>query len=270
MTGKIHVNKVVGNFHLSPGRSFSKNNVHTHDIVPYLKGTGEEHHDFGHVIHTFEFGAEEEFEVPASSKKGSSPIMGQEAKKRLGIKNPLNGLTAKTSQAEYMFQYFTKVVATEYRPLSGDRISTFQYSATSYERDLRGPMVTSGKAGEVEKASGGSTHAPHQVQHGFMGIPGVFFNYEISPLRTIHTEYRQSFARFLSQLCSIVGGVLTMAGLLDAAVWNWRLRRSAVGSGGHGLGSGSIGGGGGGNAWAGYAGGGKEGLGMAGRGGKLI
>lgn len=31
-----------------------------------------------------------------------------------------------------------------------------------------------------------------------MGTPGVFFNYEISPMKVYHTETRQSFAHFLT------------------------------------------------------------------------
>jgi len=44
VAGKLHVNKVVGNFHLSPGRAFQKNSMHVHDLVPYLSGTGADHH----------------------------------------------------------------------------------------------------------------------------------------------------------------------------------------------------------------------------------
>lgn len=272
VSGKVHVNKVVGNFHLSPGRSFSRNNIHTHDIVPYLKGSGEEHHDFGHIIHSFSFGAEDEFSAKPSTH------LGKTAKQRLDIVDPLKGIRADTTRSEYMFQYFTKVVSTEYRALSGDTLRTFQYSASSYERDLAPQSIPSaGKTGTRGGDTSG-THSPHQVQHGFMGIPGVFFNYEISPLRTIHTEYRMPFSRFLSSLCSIVGGVLTLAGLLDAAIWNYRIRLSARQGGGGGGGgassSGLMGAGAGGHSGYGggsYGGGyGKEGYGMAGRSGKLV
>jgi hypothetical protein len=44
VAGKVHVNKVIGNFHISPGKAFQKNSVHVHDLVPYLAGTGAEHH----------------------------------------------------------------------------------------------------------------------------------------------------------------------------------------------------------------------------------
>lgn len=261
VTGKIHVNKVVGNFHLSPGRSFSRNNVHTHDIVPYLKGTGQEHHDFGHIIHSFSFGAEDEFTGTPSTH------LGKTAKQRLSISDPLTGLKADTTRSEYMFQYFTKAVATEYHTLSGETLTTFQYSASSYERDLAPKPIPSAKTATGVDMAG--THSPHQVQHGFMGIPGVFFNLEPSPLRVVHREYRMPFSRFLSSLCSIVGGVLTLAGLLDAAIWHYRIRMSAN-QGGHG-GAGSSGGMmGSSSGLNGYGGYGKEGYGMAGRSGKLV
>lgn len=306
ITGKVHVNKVVGNFHLSPGRSFSRNNVHTHDILPYLKGTGEEHHDFSHTIHEFSFGAEDEYSL--LSQSDSAKPMGKSVKQKLDIIDPLRGLKAQTKQSEYMYQYFTKVVATEYRTLAGSRSSTFQYSATTYERDLSPAALFGlpGSGGEKNKVHGdsGSTHQPHQVQHGYAGIPGVFFvsdsrgphsmgslrivvltssphalfavqNYEIAPLRTVHTEYRMPFTRFLSSLCSIVGGVLTVAGLLDAAVWQWRIRQSAAG-GAAGAdmkrqsGLGTINGGYPGSPAASYGAYGRESYGMAGRSGKLI
>lgn len=44
VAGKVHVNKVIGNFHISPGRAFQRNSVHVHDLVPYLAGSGSEHH----------------------------------------------------------------------------------------------------------------------------------------------------------------------------------------------------------------------------------
>lgn len=36
------------------------------------------------------------------------------------------------------------------------------------------------------------------TSHGVMGSTGVFFNYEISPMKVVHTETRQSFAHFLT------------------------------------------------------------------------
>jgi len=38
----------------------------------------------------------------------------------------------------------------------------------------------------------------------------------------MHRETRQAFAHFLTSTCAIVGGVLTVAGLIDSMVYNTR------------------------------------------------
>jgi endoplasmic reticulum-Golgi intermediate compartment protein 3 len=40
----------------------------------------------------------------------------------------------------------------------------------------------------------------------------------------IHREERQSFAHFLTSTCAIVGGILTMASLIDSFVYAGRNR----------------------------------------------
>lgn len=175
VSGQIHINKVIGNFHLSPGRSFSRNNVHTHDVVHYLKDSQDQQHDFGHIIHAFSFGAEDEFDDHGAVGKhrlfGSMAESGP-LKTKLDIKEPLANYRGRKQSASTMYQYFTKVVATEYRPLKGKPMSTFQYSATDYVRDLSpASNFIQGKA----TGDTAATHSPQQVQHGFQGLPGVFF-----------------------------------------------------------------------------------------------
>jgi hypothetical protein len=48
------VNKVIGNIHLSPGRSFQSNHRNLYELVPYLRNDGNKH-DFSHIIHHFAF-----------------------------------------------------------------------------------------------------------------------------------------------------------------------------------------------------------------------
>ncbi|GAA5895627.1 hypothetical protein JCM8208_005284 [Rhodotorula glutinis] len=194
IAGKVRVNRVIGNFHLSPGRSFQSNQMHVHDLVPYLQA--DHKHDFGHELHSFSFGSEYEADFAGAG----------ETKRRLGIKDPLEGLKAHTEESNYMFQYFLKVVSTKFEFLDGRALRTHQYSVTQYERDL-----SSKKANEK---TGG-----HQTMHGYAGVPGLFFNYEISPLQVIHRETRQSLAHFLTSTCAIIGGILTMASLVDAFVY---------------------------------------------------
>jgi hypothetical protein len=82
-----------------------------------------------------------------------------------------------------------------------------------------------------------------------MAVPGVFFNYEISPMKITHTETRQSFAHFLTsyvpmgsgpvtfqidlrlidRTCAIIGGVLTIAGLVDSFIFNGAKRLKGEG-----------------------------------------
>ena len=84
-----------------------------------------------------------------------------------------------------MFQYFLKVVSTQFRSLDGQIVNTNQYSATHFERDLSKGYQENNPAGL-------------HVAHTMTGVPGVFFNYEISPILVVHTETRQSFAHFIT------------------------------------------------------------------------
>ncbi|KNZ47073.1 uncharacterized protein VP01_66g5 [Puccinia sorghi] len=210
VNGVLKVNKVIGNLHLSPGRSFQTHQVHVHDLVPYLQDSNL--HDFGHVIHNFAF-------MDANQPKETAHTM--RLKRKLGIVNPLDGVKAHTEASNYMFQYFLKVVGTQFQLLDGQVAKTHQYSVTQYERDLE----------DSEKSD--ADELGHLTTHGRSGVPGVFFNYEISPMQVVHQEYRQSFAHFATSTCAIVGGVLTIAGLLDSFVYGAQNRMKG-GSTNHG------------------------------------
>jgi hypothetical protein len=45
-------------------------------------------------------------------------------------------------------------------------------------------------------------------------------------LKTVRIQSRKSLAHFLTSTCAIVGGVLTVAGIVDAAVYQSRIRMS--------------------------------------------
>ncbi|KAG2364427.1 ER-derived vesicles protein ERV46 [Suillus spraguei] len=199
VSGYIRVNKVVGSIHISPGRSYRTGSRTFDDLVPYLRDDGNPH-DFSHQIHEFFFMADDEYH-PGKAK------LGKDMKLRMGIAdNPLDGVQAKTTKAAYMYQYFLKVVSTQFRTLDGKTINAHQYSSTQFERDLTKPD-------EGENKQGVST------QHGAPGSPGAYFTFEISPILVVHSETRQSFAHFLTSTCAIVGGVLTVAALLDSILF---------------------------------------------------
>eukprot|EP00042_Codosiga_hollandica_P025895 m.118835 g.118835 ORF g.118835 m.118835 type:complete len:110 (-) comp52024_c0_seq1:137-466(-) len=100
-----------------------------------------------------------------------------------------------------MFQYFIKVVPTRYVKANGNEVSTNQFSVTLHQK-------------KINHAAGDS------------GLPGVFFMFEPSPILVQLTETRRSFMHFLTEVCAIVGGVFTVAGMIDAFVYH-TLRRWA-------------------------------------------
>ena len=51
-------------------------------------------------------------------------------------------------------------------------------------------------------------------------MAGVFFNFEISPMRVIYRQTSLTVLQFLTSVCAIVGGVFTVAGLVDGFIYN--------------------------------------------------
>ncbi|CAG8737989.1 11167_t:CDS:2, partial [Racocetra persica] len=176
VAGSVKVNKVAGNFHLAPGKSFQQNHIHVHDLQPFL--SDGVHHDFTHEIHHLSFGPKVD-----------------------GVVNPLDGVSGTVTTGHYMFQYFLKVVSTHFYFLDNTAIYTNQYSVTQFERDLTGRD---------------HTHSHNHIG----GLPGVFFNYEISPMLIINREESKSFTHFLTGVCAIIGGIFTVAGILDGFIYN--------------------------------------------------
>ena len=65
--------------------------------MPYLKDSN--HHDFGHIIHKFRFGADlEEAEEAALLPREMA------TRAKLGIRDPLQSVAAHTEASDYMFQ----------------------------------------------------------------------------------------------------------------------------------------------------------------------
>jgi hypothetical protein len=178
--GGIRVNKVVGNFHIAPGRSFSNGNMHVHDLNNFFDTPVPGGHPFSHTIHSLRFG----------------PTLPDDAFAKMGAKelpwtnhhlNPLDNTEKIAPEPSYNFMYFVKVVSTSYLPLGWEKttygshpgneevgiggyghrtdgsVETHQYSVTSHSRSL----------------SGGSDAAEGHKErlHAQGGIPGVFFSY---------------------------------------------------------------------------------------------
>lgn len=218
--GGFRVNKVVGNFHIAPGRSFSNGMMHVHDLKNYIESPAS--HTFSHKIHHLRFGPQ----LPSSM---SAKELSQWTNHHL---NPLDDTRQDTDDPAFNYMYFVKVVSTSYLPLGWERkkplstpppndelvplglhghgedgsVETHQYSVTSHKRSLAG---------------GSDSDEGHKERlHAQGGIPGVFISYDISPMKVINRETRpKTLAGFLTGVCAVIGGTLTVAAAVDRGVY---------------------------------------------------
>ncbi|XP_018330661.1 endoplasmic reticulum-Golgi intermediate compartment protein 3 [Agrilus planipennis] len=167
--GTLVVNRVAGRFHIAPGSSFSINHIHVHNIQPLASSS----FNASHKINSLTFGTN---------------IDGQ-------AHDPLKNTFAIAKEGATMFQYYIKIVPTQYVKKDGSIIWSNQYSVTKHHKVI-------------------------SVMSGESGMPGAFFEYELSPLMVKYTENERSFGHFMTNLCAIIGGVYTVAGLIDSLFYN--------------------------------------------------
>ncbi|KAE8682200.1 Endoplasmic reticulum-Golgi intermediate compartment protein 3 [Hibiscus syriacus] len=104
--GSLEINKVAGNFHFAPGKSFQQSNVHVHD---FLASFPKDSYNLSHKINRLAFG-------------DYFP----------GAMNPLDSAEWTQEQPNGMFQYFIKVVPTVYTDVTGHTIQSNQFSVTEH------------------------------------------------------------------------------------------------------------------------------------------
>ncbi|KAK1318465.1 Protein disulfide-isomerase 5-4 [Acorus calamus] len=161
--GFLEVNKVAGNFHFAPGKSFHLSNINIIDLIALQT----ENHNISHKINKLSFGKD----FP-------------------GVVNPLDGVEwTHTGSSPGQYQYFIKVVPTIYTDIRGRKIHSNQFSVTEHFRDAEG--------------------FPRP-------LPGVFFIYDLNPIKVTLTEEHVPLLHFLTNICAIIGGVFTVAGIVDA------------------------------------------------------
>ena len=83
------------------------------------------------------------------------------------------------------FEYYLKIVHTQYSPSSSTTFHTYQY--TSHGNDLVIPRQ----------------------------LPAIYFRYDFSPVTVKIEKRRRGFAHFLTDICAVVGGVLTVLKLIN-------------------------------------------------------
>lgn len=178
LNGFMSVNKVAGNFHIAFGDSVVKDGRHIHQFIPSEAPFFNVSHSISHIS----FGDE----YP-------------------GRVNPLDGKVKYVSQelGTGLFQYFIKVIPTNYKGRKGNVIRTNRISVTERFKPLH-------KEGEVRLE--GDSHA-HADQTSV--LPGVFFIYDLSPFNVEVSTVTTPFSHFVVKLCAIAGGVFSISRLLD-------------------------------------------------------
>ena len=89
-------------------------------------------------------------------------------------------------------EHYIKVVSSTFQYLSGQILSTYEYT------------INSNKLIE------------HTPLNDMPIIPSLTFRFDLSPVQVIHKETRESLIRLLGQTCAIIGGVYTVAGIVEA------------------------------------------------------
>ena len=106
--GHLRVNKVPGNFHVAPGKSFQMGGMHIHDLQVFGPLA---YFNMSHTINKLSFGVEYPGQV-----------------------NPLDGARITQDGPHLMYQYFIKVVPTQYSDIRRRVVKTAQFSVTEHPK----------------------------------------------------------------------------------------------------------------------------------------
>uniref|UniRef100_A0A674N3H7 Endoplasmic reticulum-Golgi intermediate compartment protein n=1 Tax=Takifugu rubripes TaxID=31033 RepID=A0A674N3H7_TAKRU len=157
--GVLEVNKVAGNFHFAPGKSFQQSHVHVHDLQSF----GLDNINMTHLIRHLSFGQD----YP-------------------GLINPLDDTNITAPQASMMYQYFVKIVPTIYVKTDGE-------------------------------VSLNALHPPRSDR--LTQICLQLYRLCCRP-EFLCLSLPRSFTHFLTGVCAIIGGVFTVAGLIDSLIYH--------------------------------------------------
>jgi hypothetical protein len=172
VAGHVKVNKVPGNVHLS---------TYSHS---YLFGSLYQETrkiNVSHTINHISFGVDTDISFVKKNFKDT------------GIVSPLDGIQQVVAEKpgggidSAIFEYYTKVVPTTYRPLDTEPVSVYQFTANSNK------IVN-------------------------QQMPSLYLRYDFSPVTVRYTEKKESTSHFLVQICAVIGGIFTVAGLLDSVL----------------------------------------------------
>ncbi|EGV62523.1 ER-derived vesicles protein erv46 [Yamadazyma tenuis] len=187
--GTTQINRISGNLHFAPGASFTEPSRHVHDLSLYNKFP--DRFNFDHTINHLSFGKDPETNANTDKK----------------TLHPLDGETRNLKEKYHLYSYFLKVVSTRYEYLQEKLkapLETNQFSAIYHDRPIKG----------------GKDEDHQHTLHARGGLPGLYFYFDISPLKIINKEqYSKTWSGFVLGVISSIAGVLMIGSLLDRSVW---------------------------------------------------
>lgn len=142
--------------------------------------------NMSHVIYHFSFGKRILPRVMSDVKK-IIPYLGA-SHDRLSGRSYVTQDEA--SNANVTIEHYIQVVKTEVRS-SNDHTLVEEYEYTAHSSLVQSP-----------------------------NIPVAKFHFELSPMQVLITENPRSFSHFITNVCAIIGGIFTVAGILDSILHN--------------------------------------------------
>lgn len=104
------------------------------------------------------------------------------------LMHTLNNKKRTDDKLPMAYQYYLKIVPTKYQYLNGISYNSYQYTANSFS-DI-----------SLDR------------------IPVLFFRYDLSPITVEYKHTKMSFLTFIINVFAILGGVFTVAGIIDAII----------------------------------------------------
>ncbi|PON61439.1 DnaJ-like [Parasponia andersonii] len=85
-----------------------------------------------------------------------------------------------------------------------------------YLQIVKTEVITRGSHTLVEEYE----YTAHNSVAQSLYIPVAKFHFELSPMQVLITENQRSFSHFITNVCAIIGGVFTVAGIMDSILHN--------------------------------------------------
>jgi len=183
--GFVKVNKVPGNLHFS---------TYSHSFLFGSLYQETRNLNISHKVNHISFGIDTDITYVKKHFQGTgivSPLDGvvqlHEKSSQLEKTEPTFGGWSYGAVNSAIFEYYTKVVPTTYVPLDRPPLHVYQFTANSNK------IVN-------------------------QQMPSLYLRYDFSPVTVRYVETKESFSHFLVQICAVVGGIFTVAGLVDSVL----------------------------------------------------